>query len=82
MLTVMDETNQKYTDKKLLVKGLKRLALAIPFIVLTTYVFTFAFLNKDVIPLYIFMILGIVLMALTIYFLFQGIRMVVRSVFN
>ena len=50
MLTVMDETNQKYTDKKLLVKGYR--------------------------------ILGIVLMALNIYFLFQGIRMVVRSVFN
>lgn len=78
----MDETNQKYTNKKLLVKGIKRLALAIPFIVLTTYVLTLAFLNKETIPVYIILIPGIILMAITIYVLFKGIRLIIQSVFT
>ncbi len=78
----MDETNQKYTDKKLLVKGLKRLAFALPLLVLTTYILTFAFLNKETIPLYIFLSLGIIAMGLTIYLLFGGIKLVMKSLFH
>ena len=78
----MNETNQKYTDKKLLVKGLKRLALALPLLVLTTYILTFAFLNKETIPLYIFLSLGIIAMGLTIYLLFGGIKLVMKSLFH
>ena len=58
MPIAMKETDQKYTDKQLLVKGLKRLALALPLLVGTTYILTFAFLNKDTIPLYIFLNTG------------------------
>jgi len=76
------DTNQKYTDKKLLVKGLKRLAFAIPILVLTTYILTFAFLNKEVIPLYIFLPLGIIAMGLTIYLLFSGIKIILKSLFD
>ncbi len=76
------ETNQKFTDKKLLVKGLKRLALALPILVLTTYILTFAFLNKEVLPLYIFLPLGIIAMGFTIYLLFNGIKIVMKSMFN
>jgi len=78
----MKETDQKYTDKQLLVKGLKRLVLALPLLVLTTYILTFAFLNKDTIPLYIFLSLGIIAMAITIYLLFNGIKIILRSLFN
>ncbi|MCZ6593292.1 MAG: DUF6095 family protein [Bacteroidetes bacterium] len=78
----MKETDQKYTDKQLLVKGLKRLALALPLLLLTTYVLTFAFLNKDTIPIYIFLILGIITMAITIYLLFNGIKIILKSIFN
>ena len=78
----MKETDQKYTDKQLLVKGLKRLALALPLLLLTTYVLTFAFLNKDTIPIYIFLILGIIAMAITIYLLFNGIKIILKSIFN
>jgi hypothetical protein len=78
----MKETDQKYTDKQLLVKGLKRLALALPLLVLTTYILTFSFLNKDTIPLYIFLSLGIIAMAITIYLLFNGIRIILKSLFN
>ncbi len=82
MPTEMKETDQKYTDKQLLVKGLKRLALALPLLLLTTYVLTFAFLNKDTIPIYIFLILGIIAMAITIYLLFNGIKIILKSIFN
>ncbi|MBL4662555.1 MAG: hypothetical protein JKY22_03120 [Flavobacteriaceae bacterium] len=78
----MKETNQKYTDKQLLVKGLKRLALALPILVVTTYIFTFAFLNKDTIPLYIFLILGILAMAATIFLLFSGIKTIMKAIFH
>ena len=77
----MDETGQKYSDKKLLVKGLKRLALSIPLLVLTTYVITFAFLNKETIPLYIFLPVGIILMVLTIYLMFSGIKILIKALF-
>jgi hypothetical protein len=73
--------SKPHTDQKLLVKGLKRLALGLPLIVLTTYILTFAFLNKDTIPLYIFLILGIIAMAVTIYLLFNGIKMILRAIF-
>jgi hypothetical protein len=78
----MDETGQKYSDKKLLIKGLKRLALSIPLLVLTTYVITFAFLNKETIPLYIFLPVGIILMGLTIYLMFSGIKILIKALFD
>jgi uncharacterized protein DUF6095 len=78
----MKETDQKYTDKQLLVKGIKRMVLALPLLVLTTYILTFAFLNKDTIPLYIFLSLGIIAMAITIYLLFNGIKIILKSLFN
>ena len=73
--------SKQHTDTALLVKGLKRLALGIPAIVLTTYILTFAFLNKDTIPIYIFLILGIIVMGVTIYLLFDGIKKILRSIF-
>jgi multidrug efflux pump subunit AcrB len=78
----MKETKQKYTNKELLVSGLKRLALALPLLVLTTYILTFAFLNKETIPLYIFLTLGIIAMGATIFLLFSGIKTIMKSLFN
>ncbi|MEM7087051.1 MAG: DUF6095 family protein [Bacteroidota bacterium] len=78
----MKETNQKHTDKQLLIKGLKRLAIALPLLVLTTYILTFAFLNKDTIPLYVFLTLGIIAMGGTIFLLFSGIKTIMKSLFN
>ncbi|MEZ4858036.1 MAG: DUF6095 family protein [Flavobacteriaceae bacterium] len=77
----MKETNQKITDKKLLVKGIKRMALSIPLLVLTTYILTFSFLNKETIPLYIFFPLGIISMGATIYLLFHGIKLILKAIF-
>ena len=78
----MDNTNQKYTDKKLIVKGVKRLLLALPLLVVTTYAFTFAFLNKETIPLYLFLPLAIVGMAATIYLMFSGIKLLLKALFG
>ena len=73
--------NKQHTDTKLLVKGLKRLALGLPFIVLTTYILTIAFLNKETILLYIFLTLGIIVMGVTIYLMFDGIKLILKSIF-
>jgi hypothetical protein len=78
----MKEPNQKYTNKKLLVQGIKRMALSIPLLVLTTYILTFAFLNKETIPLYVFLPLGIIAMAATIYLIFNGLKKILAAVFD
>lgn len=77
----MKEPNQKYTDKQLLVKGFKRMALSIPLLVLTTYILTFAFLNKETIPLYVFLPLGIIAMIATIYLIFNGLKLILKAIF-
>lgn len=81
LMHTMKEPDQKYTDKQLLVKGIKRMALSIPLIVLTTYILTFAFLNKETIPLYVFLPLGIISMAVTIYLIFKGLKLILKAVF-
>ena len=78
----MNNDQRGHTDKKLLVKGLKRLAIALPLLVLTTYAFTFTFLNKDTIPMYYILPLAILGMAGTIYTLFSGIKIIMNSLFK
>ena len=77
----MDKTKQKFTDKQLLIKGLKRLALCIPCIVGTTYLITFTVLNKEVFPLYLFLPLAILAMGVTIYLLFSGFKIILKALF-
>ncbi|MAZ72643.1 MAG: hypothetical protein CMC70_05805 [Flavobacteriaceae bacterium] len=77
----MANQEQKHTNKQLLIKGLKRLALALPLLVLTTYAFTFTFLNKETIPMYYVLPLAILGMAGTIYTLFSGIKLILKSIF-
>ncbi|MCH2488588.1 MAG: DUF6095 family protein [Flavobacteriales bacterium] len=72
---------KEHTDLKLLIKGLKRLAFAIPLLVLTTYLFTFTFLNKDTIPMYWILPLAIAAMGATIFLLFNGIKWILRAMF-
>jgi hypothetical protein len=77
----MSDPKQKHTDKKLLVKGIKRLALAIPVLILSTNLIQLAIVNREVLPIYIFLSLGIIAMILTIYLLFNGIRTIMKSIF-
>ncbi|MGB0789561.1 MAG: DUF6095 family protein [Marinirhabdus sp.] len=73
---------EKTKSKKLVLKGLKKLAFSVLLIVLSTYILTFAFLNKETIPLYVFLPLGIVVMAVTIYTLFKAIKQIVNALFE
>jgi len=75
------EQEQKHTDKKTLVKGLKTLAFSVLLIIASTYLLTLAFLNKEVLPLYIILPLAIIAMAFTIYSIFKGIKLIVKSLF-
>lgn len=72
----------KHTDQKLLIRGLKRLVLALPLLIVTTYLLNFAFLNKETIPIYIALLPGIAFMIVTIYLLFNGIKIIMRSLFG
>ena len=56
--------------KQRLIKGLKILGAALVLLILTTYVLTFAFINKSVLPIYLLLPLGIIGVATTIYTLF------------
>jgi len=71
----------KHTDQKLLVKGLKKLALSLPFLFLSPYVLTLSFLNKENYTFYIFFALGIIFGALAIYLIFKGIGTIMKSIF-
>ena len=71
-----------HTDKKLLVKGIKYMALVIPLLVLTTYLFTFMFLNKETKLFYIVMPLAIAGMAGTFWLGFKGLKTIMRAIFD
>ena len=71
-----------HTDKKLLVKGIKYMALVIPLLVLTTYLFTFMFLNKETKLFYIVMPLAIAGMTGTFWLGFKGLKTIMRAIFD
>jgi hypothetical protein len=72
---------KQHTDTKLLLKGIKMLALSIPMIVASTYLLTFVFLNKEVLPMYLLFPLALIFMVLTIYLIFKGIKTLIKAVF-
>jgi len=79
----MNKSNsQNHTDKQLLAKALKTLLLALPTLVLTTYLFTFAFLNKETLPLYIVLPLALIGMVATIFLFFKGLKTLSKALFN
>ncbi|MAY23072.1 MAG: hypothetical protein CMC74_09855 [Flavobacteriaceae bacterium] len=78
----MKDPNQKHTDKQLLVKGIKILAISVVLIIASTYLLTFSFLNKDVLPLYLLLPLAIITMGATIYLIFKGLKLILKAVFN
>ena len=71
-----------HTNKQQLLKGIKYMAITVPLMVLTVYLFTLAFLNTDNIVIYIVLPLAIIGMSATIWLGFKGVRTIIRSVFN
>ena len=72
----------KHTNKNILAKGVKYLALALPLMFLGPYLITLGFLNKTNNPFYIFFPLGLVVAAAAMYFAFKGIQTIMKSMFD
>ena len=70
------------TKKQTLIQAIKILGFGIVLLVVSTYLLNFAFLNKNVIPMYVVLPLGIIGVAATIFTLFRGIRKIVSVFFD
>ncbi len=72
---------QKHTNRELLVKGLKYMAITIPLLFLCPYLLTLSFLNKDNNSFYFFFVLGIIAFIIVIYLFYKGIKTLLDSIF-
>jgi len=73
---------QKHTNKELLAKGIKYLAITLPLLFLCPYLLTLSFLNKDNNSFYLFFVLGIIAFVVVIFFFYKGIKTVLDSIFK
>ncbi len=74
--------DQKHTNKKILVRGIKYMAVTVPLLFLAPYLLTLSFLNKDNFTFYIFLAVGILAGAGAIYCGFKGINTILKSLFK
>ena len=72
--------SKEHTDRDLLIKGIKFLAVALPFLALSPYLLTLSFLNKETFMFFVFLILGIFAGATAIFLLFKGINTILNSI--
>jgi hypothetical protein len=70
------------TNKTLLSKGIKQLASSLPLLFLGPSVIHNAFMNKKNDWHYLVLVFGISICLLAVYFLFSGLRTLMRSIFN
>lgn len=76
------ETKTKRTDKAILVKGLKTMAMSLICMFLGPTSIHIALNNQEK-PLYIpILIVGFIISALAVYFAFKGIRTILDSMFK
>ncbi|MFT5969711.1 MAG: amino acid transporter [Flavobacteriales bacterium] len=68
-------------DKDLLVKGIKYMALAFPFIFATPIVLTAAFTKVDK-GEYLLLIIALMLMAITFFLAIKGLRTILKAIFD
>jgi hypothetical protein len=68
--------------KQELIQAIKILGFGLILLLISTYLLNFAFINKNVLPLYMVLPLGIIGVAATIYTLFRGIRKIVSVFFD
>lgn len=68
--------------KQAMIQAIKTLGFGLVLLVISTYLLNFAFINKNVLPLYLILPLGIIGVAATIYTLFRGIRKFVSVFFD
>lgn len=72
----------RHSDKRLLAKGIKLLAFALPLLFLSPYLITMSFLNKDNWSFYLFISLGIIVGAAAIFLVFKALRTFMRAIFG
>lgn len=70
------------TNKELLTKGIKKLALAIPLLFIGPTLIHFAFINKTQSVFYYILGLGIITCFGAMFFMFMGLKIMVQSFFN
>ena len=71
----------KHSDKRMLAKGIKYLAIALPLLFLSPYFLTMSFLNKENVMFYIGLSLGVIIGALAIWLLFKALRTFMKAIF-
>lgn len=76
------EMSRGHTDKQLLVKGIKYMALMVLLLILTTYLLTLSFLNTENFMFYVALPLGLIGIVGTIYLGFKGIKTIMNSLFK
>lgn len=72
----------KHTDKKILITGVKYLALSLPLLFLAPYLITLGFINKTNVSFYLFFPIGLILGVAAGYFIFKGIKTIMKSMFG
>ena len=73
--------SREHTNRDLLIKGLKIMAFALPLLVLSPYLLTLSFLNKETFMFFVFLFSGIIVGAGAIYLCFKGLNTVLKSIF-
>ncbi|MFM9824608.1 DUF6095 family protein [Flavobacterium sp.] len=70
------------TNQKLLAKGIKQLAWALPLLFIGPSVIYNAFMNKNNSWHYLVLGIGVSVCLLAVYFLFYGLKTLMHSIFN
>ena len=81
MLLKIISMTQKHTNKEILAKGIKYMAITLPLLFLCPYLLTLSFLNKDNYSFYLFLVLGIIVFILVIFLFYKGIKTILDSIF-
>ncbi len=73
---------QKRTDKELLKKGIKYMAITLPMLFLCPYLLTLSFINKENVAFYIFLALGLIAFIVVLYLFYKGIKTILDALFK
>lgn len=68
--------------KQYIIQGIKYLAFSMVLLVTSTYILTFAFLNKETLPLYLLLPLGTIGVGATIFMMFRGLKTISKAFFD
>ena len=74
--------DQKRTNKEVLAKGIKTLAMSLGAMAAGPIIVYNAFMNKDHSLYYIVLSVGIIIMLLAVFLLFKGINTILKSLFD